>query len=201
MTFCGNIAYPLHAARWLATAPSKLHALELLKYIKIISPAQAQAWLAELGDLDTDALVATVLARIPEDRRNGLSAQKIARWIAIVAGMTRMAREYEAHSGGRVDALDVFFMRPSEYFPIGVERWRDEWMSEWNDVVARPEGEARVVPSLETSPAAAAETALRFHYLDCDPGEVEQAEFLPTFGAAVSEALRKREAERGVDEV
>jgi hypothetical protein len=42
----------------------------------------------------------------------------------------------------------------------------------------------------------AGEGALRFHYLDCHPGKIEQEEFLPTFGAAVSEALGKREAER-----
>lgn len=194
VSFCGNIAYPLNAARLLATVPSKLHALELLKYIKVVDAAQAQQWIAELGNLETDELIATVLARIPETRRNGLSAQKIARWIAIVAGMTRMAREYESR-GRRVDGLDVFFMPPSEYYPIGVERWRDEWISEWNDVVVRPEGVERVVPSLQ---GPAAETPLRFHYLDCDPSKIEQAEFLPTFGAAVSEALRKREDEREV---
>jgi len=191
VAFCGNIEYPINAARYMQTLPSKLHALDLLKYIKIVTPAQAQQWIREIGELDTDALVATVLQRVPEDRRNGLSAQKISRWIAIVAGITRMGREHEAR--GQIGALDMFFTPPNEHFPIGVQRWRDEWISEWNDFVVRGEGEGRVTPSLEEPTATG---ALRFHFLDYNPLYTERAEFLPTFGRVVSEGLRKREVER-----
>lgn len=188
VTFCGNIEYPINAARYLAKQPSKLHALDLLKYIKIIDASQAQQWIHELGNLETSALIETVLQRVPEARRNGLSAQKISRWMAVVSGLTRIAREYESH--GRVDSLDMFFTPPNQHFPIGVARWRDEWISEWNDFV---EGEERVTPSLEEPTATG---ALRFHFLDSNPTYTERAEFLPTFGAVVGEALRKREGER-----
>ena len=192
VAFCGNIEYPIHASRYMQTQPSKLHALDLLKYIKIVQPAQAAQWIREIGDLETDALIATVLQRVPESRRNGLSAQKISRWMAIVAGITRMGREHEAR--GRVGSLDMFFTPPNEHFPLGVERWRDEWISEWNDFVGRGDGEEeRVTPSLG---APTAEGALRFHFLDSNPLYTERAEFLPTFGAVVSEGLRRREAER-----
>jgi hypothetical protein len=87
----------------------------------------------------------------------------------------------------------MFFTRPNEHFPIGVERWRDEWISEWNDFVDRSDSEERVTPSLG---APTAEGALRFHFLDSNPLYTERAEFLPTFGAVVSEGLRRREAER-----
>jgi acyl-CoA synthetase (AMP-forming)/AMP-acid ligase II/thioesterase domain-containing protein len=189
VTFCGNIEYPINASRYLRTQPSKLHALDLLKYIKIVDTTQATQWISELGDLETSDLITTVLQRVPESRRNGLSAQKISRWITIIAGITRMGRDYESH--GCVDGLDMFFMPPNEHFPIGVEKWKDEWISEWNDVVGVPE--ERVEPMLE---GAVGEGALRFHYLDCHPGKIEQEAFLPTFGAAVSEALGKREAEK-----
>jgi len=191
VTFCGNIEYPITASRYLQTMPSKLHALDLLKYIKIIDHAQAKQWILELGDLETDDLITTVLQRIPENRRNGLSTQKISRWIAVVATITRTAREYEPT--GRIGSLDMFFTPPNEHFPIGVEKWRDEWISEWNGFVGREEGEEYVTPSLEEATPTG---ALRFHFLDYDPLHTERAEFLPTFGATVSAALGKREAER-----
>lgn len=187
VSFCGNIEYPINASRYLQNQPSKLHALDLLKYIKIVDATQAAQWITEIGNLETSDLITTVLQRVPESRRNGLSAQKIARWIAVVAGITRIAREYESH--GRVDGLDVFFTPPNEHFPIGVERWKDEWIGEWSDFVG-PESGERVMPSLGEP---AKEGAMRFHYLDCHPGKTEQEAFLPTFGAAVSEAVRKRE--------
>lgn len=190
ITFCGNIEYPIHAARSLRWQPSKLHALDLLKYIKIASAEEAQAWMTEIGNLSTEDLITTVLQRVPESRRNGLSAQKISRWISIVASITSMAREYEPH--GRIDSLDVFFTPPGRHFQTSLEGWRDEWVAEWNDFVGGEGGE-RVVPSMEVPTA---EGALRFHYLDCYPTETERAEFLPTFGGIVSEALGRREAER-----
>jgi acyl-CoA synthetase (AMP-forming)/AMP-acid ligase II/thioesterase domain-containing protein len=192
VSFCGNIEYPLNAQRALRTLPSKLHALDLLKYIKVTTAEQAQQWINEIGDLETDDLIATVLQRVPESSRNGLSAQKISRWIAVVASMTRIARAYEPQ--GRVSALDMFFTPPGEHFRLSVEEWRDAWVSEWNDVVgpAGGEGGERLVPRLE---GRTGEGALRFHYLDYHPGKIEQEPFLPTFGATVSEALGRREVE------
>jgi acyl-CoA synthetase (AMP-forming)/AMP-acid ligase II/thioesterase domain-containing protein/acyl carrier protein len=190
VAFCGNIEYPINAARWLRTTPSKLHALDLLKYIKVIKPEQAQQWLGELGNLKTEELIATVLERVPESNRNGLSAQKIARWIAIVAGISRMAREYEAQ--GRVDAIDVFHLPPGQHFGFSADKWRDDMIDEWNDFVVQEVGQ-RVAPSIDQT---VAKGALRFHYLDCNPAHTERAECLPMVGAVVNQGLGKREAER-----
>lgn len=190
VVFCGNIEYAINMARWYSDEPKELHALDLLKYLKIINPEQTQQWANELGNLDAEQLTAAVLQRVPESSRNGMSEQKIARWVAIVSSITSMARGYKPH--GRVDMLDVFYTPPIKRLGLGLETWRDEWIGEWNDFVV-PDGGERVSPSTEGS---LQKGALRFHFLNTCREQTESAEFLPTFGATLSEALKAREVAR-----
>lgn len=189
--FLGNIDAAADFSTFLKTQHHEESALmlDLLEYLRLITPDQSQQWAAELAELSTSELREVVLQRIPEMSNTGLSLQRLRTWVTIVSSLCHMAQDHTPH--GHVKALDVFFRRAPRNSGCDDTTWRDRWISEWNDHVVQDQGQR--VP-LEWGKSTKT-GALRFHHVPSQPDEVE-SDYPAALGPVLNECLSRREAER-----
>lgn len=191
--FCGGINGAANLSRLLKAYPSKFPILELLKYLGVIEGEEGRQMCDELGHLSNDDFEVAILERLqPALSKAGMSLQKVRRWMKIAASSYGIGYDYTPQ--GRIPAFDVFFMRAPEILACDDKEFYDEWMGEWNDCVVQEEGKR--VPLREDRPTPSG--ALRFHYLPVRPENADAPSFSSTFGATLSEALRRREEEKGL---